>query len=292
MRRLSTEKRAKIIELLCEDASMRSVSRIMDCSLNTVSKLLVEAGVACRAYQDRTFRDLPCKRLQLDEVWSFIGCKERNVPKEERGQLGKGDIWTWVAICADSKLFVTWLIGGRDADYAMAFVDDVAQRLKHRVQITSDAHGPYLTAVDTAFGGQVDYSQLVKLYGQAPEGQRRYSPPVIVGAKRRRLIGNPDPVHVSTSFIERSNLSIRMMNRRYTRLTNAYSRKLLNHEAAFSLMAMAYNFTRVHSSLRVTPSMQAGVADHIWGYEEIIEMVDAARPKPGPRGPYRKGISE
>ena len=288
MNRLTLQKRAQILHLLSEGNSLRSTSRLMDCSLNTVTKLLVEAGRACGEFQDRSLRNLECRRIQLDELWSFVGCKQGNVPEDKRGQLGYGDVWTWTAICADSKLLLTWLIGKRDADYAIEFVDDVAQRLKHRVQVTSDAHGPYLFAVDMAFGGQVDYSQLIKLYGQGPEGQRRYSPPVIVGTKRRRLIGNPEPDHVSTSFAERANLSIRMMNRRYTRLTNAFSKKLANHESAFALTTMAYNFTRVHRSLRVTPAMEAGVTDHIWSMEEVAEMVDATLPKPGVRGPYKE----
>ena len=291
MNRLPLEKRALILNLLSEGNSLRSTARLVDVSLNTVTKLLVDAGTACREYQNRSLRNLECRRIQLDELWSFVGCKQRNVPEDKRGQLGTGDVWTWTAICADSKLLLSWLIGGRDADYAMAFVDDVAQRLKHRVQVTSDAHGPYLTVVDTAFGGQVDYSQLVKLYGQAPEGQRRYSPPVIIGTKRRRLIGNPDPAHVSTSFIERANLSIRMMNRRYTRLTNAFSKKLANHEAAFALTAIAYNFTRVHRSLRVSPAMEANVTDHLWSMEELAEMVEITLHKPGKRGPYKKQLS-
>ena len=291
MNRLSIQKRAQILHLLSEGNSLRSTSRLADCSLNTVTKLLIDAGAVCKDFQDHSLRNLECRRIQLDELWSFIWCKERNVPELEKGQIGRGDVWTWTAICADSKLLVTWLIGGRDAGYAMEFVDDVAQRLTHRVQVTSDAHGPYLTAVDTAFGGQVDYSQLVKLYGQAPEGRRRYSPPVIVGTKRRRLIGKPDPAHVSTSFAERANLSVRMMNRRYTRLTNAFSKKLENHECAFALTTMAYNFCRIHKTLRVTPAMEAGVSDHVWAYEEIVEIVEGYTPKPGKRGPYQKRIS-
>ena len=288
MRQLSTEKRAKIIQLLCEGNSMRSTARIMDCSLNTVTKLLVNSGKACRAFQDGALRNLQCRRIQMDEIWAFCHSKQRNVPEEKRGQLGFGDIWTWTALCADSKLMVSWLVGARDAEYAQAFVDDVADRLANRIQLTTDGHNAYLEAVDSAFGGNVDYSMLIKLYGQAPEGQRRYSPPICTGTKRRRLIGNPDPDHVSTSYVERSNLTIRMMNRRFTRLTNAHSKKLANHEHAFALFAMQYNFARIYSALRVTPAMEANVADHIWTYEEIIEMVDSLSPRAGKRGPYNR----
>ncbi len=183
---------------------------------------------------------------------------------------------------------VSWLVGARDAGYAQAFVDDVAGRLANRIQLTTDGLNAYLEAVDTAFGGEVDYSMLVKLYGQAPEGQRRYSPAVCIGTKRQKLIGKPDPAHVSTSYVERSNLTIRMMNRRFTRLTNAHSKKLVNHEHAFALFAMQYNFARVHSALRVSPAMEAGVVDHVWTYHEIVEMVDDLKPKAGKRGPYKK----
>jgi IS1 family transposase len=288
MNKLPTAKRAQILRLLCEGNSLRSVTRIADCSINTVTKLLVDAGKACHAYQDGALRELSCKRLQLDEIWAFCHSKQRNVPEDRRGQLGYGDVWTWTALCADSKLMVSWLVGARDAEYADTFVNDVASRLANRVQLTTDGHSAYLYAVDAAFGGQVDYSMLVKLYGQAPEGQRRYSPPVCVGAKRQRIIGNPDPAHVSTSYVERSNLTVRMMNRRFTRLTNGFSKKLENHEHAFSLFAMHYNFARVHKTLRVTPAMEAGVADHVWTMEEIVDMIDAAAPAPAKRGPYRK----
>ena len=294
MNKLPTAKRAQILNLLCEGNSLRSTSRLTGCSINTVTKLLVEAGTACSAYQDATVRNLTCKRLQLDEIWSFCYSKQRNVPEDKRGQLGYGDVWTWTALCADSKLMVSWLVGARDADYAQAFVEDVAQRLANRVQLTTDGHNSYLYAVDSAFGGNVDYSVLVKLYGQAPEGQRRYSPPVCIGTKRTRVIGNPDPKHVSTSYVERSNLTIRMMNRRFTRLTNAFSKKLENHEHAFSLFAMNYNFARTHKTLRVTPAMEAGIEDHVWSMEQIVEMIDSYAPAPKKRGPYKKrtaGIS-
>lgn len=291
MNKLPTSKRAQILHLLCEGTSLRATARIADCSFNTVVKLLIDAGTACQQFQEKTLRNLPCKRLQLDEIWSFCYAKAKNVPEDKKGQLGYGDVWTWTALCADSKLMVSWLIGARDSEYAEAFVDDLAGRLSNRVQLTTDGHNAYLYAVDAAFGGEVDYSMLIKLYGAAPEAEKRYSPAKCIGAKPRKIIGNPDPSHVSTSYVERANLTIRMSNRRYTRLTNAFSKKLANHEHAFSLFAMHYNFARIHRTLRVTPAMEAGVADHVWSMEEIAEMVETATEKPAKRGPYKKKIS-
>lgn len=288
MNKLPLSKRAQILHLLCEGNSLRSAARLVDCSINTVTKLLVDAGNACYSYQGQHLRDLPCKRIQVDEIWSFCYSKQRNVPEDKRGQLGYGDVWTWTALCADTKLMVSWLVGARDAEYARVFMLNVANKLTNRVQLTSDGNNAYLDAVSTAFGRNVDYSMLVKLYGQAPEGQRRYSPPVCIGTKRQRIIGKPDPAHVSTSYVERSNLTIRMMNRRFTRLTNAFSKKLENHEHAFSLFAMHYNFCRVHKALRVTPAMEAAVADHVWTMEELAEMIDASLPAPAKRGPYKR----
>ncbi|MDH4248013.1 MAG: IS1 family transposase [Deltaproteobacteria bacterium] len=291
MNKLSTTQRVQILHLLCEGNSLRSTSRITGCSINTVTKLLVDAGTACQQYQDKHLRNLSCKRVQLDEIWSFVHSKQRNVPEEKRGQVGYGDVYTWTALCADSKLMISWLCGARDAGYAMAFVDDLAPRLKNRVQLTSDGFKSYLYAVDAAFGGNVDYSMLVKLYGPAPEGPRRYSPPQCLGAEKRPVIGKPDPKHISTSYVERSNLTIRMMNRRFTRLTNAFSKKLENHVHAFSMFAMHYNFCRIHKSLGVTPAMEAGVSGHVWTLENVVEMMDESMPKPGKRGPYKKANS-
>ncbi|MCH8888302.1 MAG: IS1 family transposase [SAR324 cluster bacterium] len=291
MRKLPTSKRAQILHLLCEGTSLRSASRLADCSINTVTKLLVDAGTACQQYQDQHLRNLSCKRIQLDEIWSFCYAKAKNVPENKRGQIGFGDVWTWTALCADSKLMISWLCGARDADYANAFVDDLAGRLNERIQLTSDGHNAYLYAVDAAFGGKVDYSMLVKLYGKAPEAERRYSPPVCVGAEKHPIIGNPDPKHISTSYIERSNLTVRMMNRRFTRLTNAFSKKMANHEHSFSLFAMHYNFCRIHKTLKVTPAMEAGVTDHVWSLEEMVEMIEAMELKSAKRGPYKKRIS-
>lgn len=272
MNRLTLSKRAHILHLLCEGTSLRSTSRIADCSINTVTKLLVDAGTACRDYQDQNLRNLPCKRIQVDEIWSFCYAKQKNVGGAKAAPQGAGDIWTWTALCADTKLMVSWLVGGRDAGYANAFVEDLAGRLTSRIQLTSDGLKAYLEAVEGAFGVDVDYSQLVKLYGKSAESEKRYSPPECIGARKEKIVGSPDPAHVSTSYVERSNLTVRMMNRRFTRLTNAFSKKLANHEHAFALFSMHYNFARIHKTLRVTPAMEAGVVDHVWSLEEIAEL--------------------
>lgn len=274
MNRLPLAKRAKIIQLLCEGISLRAASRIVDCSIVTVMKLLVDAGEACREYQDKALRNLRCQRVQLDEIWAFCYSKQKNVAGAKRKDLAYGDIWTWTALDADSRLMVSWMVGGRDGEFANAFIADLAGRLANRVQITSDGHRPYLEAVERAFGADVDYAKLVKIYGQTEEGQRRYSPPECIGAERPTVTGAPDPDHISTSYVERSNLTIRMSNRRFTRLTNAFSKKAENHMHAFSIFAMHYNFARQHKTLRVTPAMETGIADHIWTYEEIAGLMD------------------
>ena len=221
-----------------------------------------------------TLRNLPCKRIQVDEIWSFVYAKERNLPDEFKGQFGYGDVWTWTAICADTKLVPSWFIGSRSSECAQRFIHDLAHRLNSRIQLTSDGHRPYLEAVENAFGNQIDYSMLIKIYGQGPEGQRRYSPPECIGTQRTKVTGNPDPKHVSTSYVERQNLTMRMSMRRFTRLTNAFSKKVDNLAAAVSLHYLHYNFGRVHQSLRVTPAMEAGVANHVWGMEEMAALLD------------------
>jgi len=241
---------------------------------NTVSKLLIEAGQACSEYQDKALRNLPCKRLQLDEIWAFVGAKEKNVPRDQKG-FGRGDAWLWCAIDADTKLVPSWAVGDRSTDTARAFVDDLASRLTSRVQITTDGHRPYLQAIEGAFGAAVDYAMLEKVYAAPVEGQKRYSPPECVGAKKREITGNPDERHISTSYVERQNLTIRMSNRRFTRLTNAFSKKLQNHAYAVSLHYMHYNFCRIHKSLRVTPAQAARVTEKLWSVSDIVDVVDA-----------------
>jgi len=271
--KLSTQKRAQILGMLCEGMSLRATSRLADVSINTVTKLLVDVGTSCAAYQDKALRELNCKRVQVDEIWSFTYAKAKNVKTAIAAPEGAGDTWTWTAIDADSKLIVSWLVGGRDAGYAHEFMQDIASRLANRVQLTSDGHTPYLEAVEGAFGADVDFATLTKIYGAAPEGQRRYSPAVCTGAKKRAVTGNPNPDHVNTSFVEGQNLTMRMHMRRFTRLTNGFSKKVENHAHAVALHFMFYNFCRIHKTLRVTPAMQAGVADHVWTLEDVAELI-------------------
>ncbi len=287
MNRLPIEKRAQMINLLVEGMSMRAVSRIADVSINTVTKLLKEAGAACSEYQHRTLRDLPCKRVQCDEIWAFCYAKEKNVAPENKGILGFGDVYTWTGMDADTKLMVSYIVGKRDADYAEAFIDDLASRLSSRVQLTTDGHKLYLAAVEQSFHGAIDYAILNKLYGEAPkEDRRRYSLTEYKGFTKGVVSGNPDPKHISTSYVERQNLTMRMGMRRFTRLTNGFSKKVENLEHAVSLHFMHYNFCRIHKSLRVTPAMAAGVTDHVWSIEELARLIP--EPVVGKRGPYKK----
>ncbi len=292
MNKLPLAKRVQILSMLCEGSSMRSISRICDVSINTVSKLLVDAGKACATFHDDTVRNVTSKRVQVDEIWSFTYAKQKNVPTAKKAPGEAGDTWTWTAIDADNKLILSWLVGGRDGDYALAFMDDLRSRLANRVQLTSDGHKAYLEAVEGAFGGDVDNAQLVKLYGPSPDGQRRYSPAECVGAKKVRVEGSPDPRHVSTSYSERQNLSMRMHMRRFTRLTNAFSKKVEKHAHALAIYFVFYNFVRIHKTLRVTPAMAAGVADRLWSMEDIAELVEAAAPKPGRPATYKKRDAE
>lgn len=272
MNRLPLAKRAQILGLLVEGNSLRAASRLADVSINTVTKLLVDVGCAAVVYQDKALRNLPCKRIQVDEIWSFVGAKERNATDEQKAR-GFGDIWTWTAICADTKLAVSWLVGERDAECANMFMDDVADRLANRVQLTSDGHGAYLDAVKGALGNKIDYAALIKVYGVPSPVEKRYSPVECIGCRRERVTGNPDPKHISTSFVERQNLTMRMSMLRFTRLTNALSKKAENHAYAVALHFMFYNFGRIHKTLRVTPAMQAGGSDHVWSLEEIAALV-------------------
>lgn len=286
MNRLPLEKRAQIIALLVEGMSMRAVSRVADVSINTVTKQLEEVGAACAAYQDQNVRGINAKRVQCDEIWAFCHSKERNVAPENKGILGFGDVYTWTGMDADSKLMVSYMVGKRDADYADAFIADLASRLINRVQLSTDGHKPYLEAVEGAFGCNVDYAMLVKHYGPGEQaGQRRYSPAEFVSADKRVITGNPDMDKVSTSFVERQNLTMRMGMRRFTRLTNGFSKKVENLEHAVSLHFMHYNFARIHKTLRVTPAMEAGISDHVWSLEEIAALVPELVAKK--RGSYK-----
>ena len=285
MNRMTIEKRATILKLLVHGSSLRSTSEITGASINTVTKLLVAAGEACAAYHDSTVRNVSSKRVQVDEIWSFTYVKQKNVARAKAAPEGAGDTWTWTALDADSKLIVSWLIGGRDAGYATEFMQDLAGRLANRVQLTSDGHRAYLSAVEDAFGSNVDYAMLVKHYGDASEGQRRYSPAVCTGATRMRVTGDPDEAHISTSYVERQNLTMRMSMRRYTRLTNAFSKKIQNHAHSLALYYVWYNFCRIHRSLRVTPAMEAGITSTVHDMEWIVGLIDASAPKPQRPGP-------
>jgi IS1 family transposase len=288
MNKLPLEKRVQILSMLCEGSSMWAVSRIADVSFNTVAKLLADAGQVCAAFHDEKVRDVTAKRVQVDEIWSFTYAKAKNIPTAKAAPQGAGDTWTWTAIDADSKLIISWLVGGRDGEYAMAFMDDLRSRLANRVQLTSDGHRAYLEAVESAFGGDVDYAQLVKLYGASPESAKgRYSPAECTGIRKTRIEGDPDPKYVSTSYAERQNLTMRMHMRRFTRLTNAFSKKFESHVHMVALYTVWYNFVRQHKSLRVSPAMAAGLTDRLWSMEDISALVDAAAPKPGRRGSYK-----
>lgn len=274
MNRITKEKQVRIVAALAEGNSLRATARMTDTAINTVIKLLLDLGRACDAYQHKTLVNLPCQRVQVDEIWSFVYAKQKNVPANRRGEAGVGDVWTWTAIDADTKLVPSWHVGGRNAEDAAQFISDLASRLAKRVQLTSDGHKPYLRAVEGAFGSEIDYAVLQKLYGSDPNGEKRYSPPVCTGTETDVITGDPDPKHISTSYVERQNLTMRMSMRRFTRLTNAFSKKLENHIAAVALHFMHYNFCRIHKTLRCTPAMEAGVADHVWSIEELVGLLD------------------
>ena len=274
MNRLSTAKRVQVVSALVEGNSMRATCRMTGISKNTLAKLLVDLGHACEDYQDRTLRNLTCERLQVDEIWAFCHAKEKNVAPEHEDILGYGDVWTFMAIDAETKLVPTWLLGQRDGWWAEAFMRDLRDRLSHQVQLTTDGHRMYLDAVWNAFGIDIDYGMLIKLYEEDNEGQKRYNPAYCIGTEKHRITGHPDEAHISTSYAERQNLTMRMSMRRFTRLTNAFSKKLENLECAVALHYMYYNFGRPHQSLKgKTPAMVAGVSDHIWAIEEIVALV-------------------
>jgi IS1 family transposase len=289
MNKLSNEKRTQILSVLCEGMGINAATRITGVSKNTVLKLLADAGEACAKYQDEAMRNLTCKRIECDEIWSFVGMKQKNVPEELQGTFGLGDVYTWTAIDSDTKLIPCWHVGTRDANSAYAFIHDLASRLANRVQLTTDGHKAYIDAVEDAFGADIDFAQLIKMYGnagQSKEDSRRYSPAECTGIEKRHITGNPNIKDVSTSYIERQNLTMRMHMRRFTRLTNAFSKKLENHMHAISLYFMFYNFCKIHNSLRVTPAMAAGISDTLWEIFDIVALIPEEAPKK--RGSYKK----
>lgn len=276
MNRLDIADQARVVSCLLEGCSIRATVRLTGAAKNTIVKLLADLGCACAAYHNRSVRNLKVRRLQCDEIWSFVGAKAKNVSVQKK-QEGWGDTWTWVGIDADTKLVVSYLVGGRDGGWAHDFMEDCASRIRNRVQITTDGHRAYLDAVEDAFGADIDYAMLQKIYGApSDEETRRYSPAKCIGCDMKVVSGDPDPKHVSTSFVERQNLTMRMQMRRFTRLTNAHSKKVDNHRHMVALHYMFYNFCRVHSSLRVTPAQEAGLCDHIWSVEELLALL----PKP------------
>ncbi len=289
MNKLPNKKRAQILSVLCEGMGINAATRVTGTSKNTVLKLLASVGKASALYQDTIMNNLNCKRIECDEIWSFVGMKAKNVPEELQGQFGFGDVYTWVAVDADSKLIPCWHVGTRAAESAYDFIHDLAPRLANRVQLTTDGHKAYIQAVEDAFGADIDFAQLIKLYGsvgQSKEDQRRYSPAECTGTEKRRITGSPNIRDVSTSYVERANLTMRMHMRRFTRLTNAFSKKLENHMHAISLHFMFYNFCKIHKSLRITPAMAAELTDHVWDIIDIVKLIPEEKPKK--RGKYKK----
>jgi IS1 family transposase len=287
MNKLPLAKRVLILNMLVEGSSMRSISRVADVSINTVTKLLVDAGEACAKYHHENVRGVRASRVQCDEIWSFCYAKEKNVATAKATPNGAGDVWTWTALDADSKLMVSYFVGDRSGQSAIALMDDLRSRIENRVQLTTDGHRAYLDAVEGAFGGDVDYAQLVKLYGAAPESSKgRYSPADCIGARKDAIEGNPDMKHVSTSYVERQNLNMRMGMRRFTRLTNAFSKKFENHFHMIALYTLFYNFVRIHKTVKMSPAMAAGIESRLWSMEDIAMLIDA--PAPAKRGPYKK----
>lgn len=283
MNMLNVERRAQVIAALVEGNSIRSVSRMTGVARNTVMSLLVAVGSACAEYQDKALHNLPCQRIQCDEIWQFCYGKDKNLPEDKRDVFGYGSVWTWIALDADTKLICSWMIGNRDAIAARAFMKDLAERLANRVQLTTDGHKAYLQAVDEAFGSDIDYAMLVKLYGADLSDEARYSPAACIGTKREFITGTPASKHISTSYVERQNLTMRMCMRRFTRLTNGFSKKLANHVAAVSLHCMYYNFVRIHQTLRITPAMAAGITDHVWEMADVVRLLDESAAKPNYR---------
>ncbi len=289
MNKLEVGKRAAILGMLVEGTSMRAITRITGVSINTVSKLLVEAGEACAAYHDEHVRGLESRRVECDEIWSFVYAKRKNVPNAKTAPAGAGDAWTWTALDADSKMMVSWVIGDRSSMTALYLMDDLRDRIENRVQLTTDGNSAYLEAVEAAFGPEVDYAMLVKLYGEGGgTAERRYSPSECIGTRKRIIQGDPDPEKISTSCVERSNLTMRMGNRRFTRLTNAFSKRIEKHATHLALFFLRYNFCRIHKTLRCTPAMEAGLDTTVRSLEWIVGLIDARAPKPNRPATYRK----
>ena len=288
MNKLPLAKRVQILAMLCEGSSMRSISRVADVSINTVTKLLVEAGETCLDMHDDLVREVHASRIQCDEIWSFCHAKQKNVAAAKAAPEGAGDVWTWTAIDAESKLIVSYFVGDRSGDSAINLMDDLRGRLANRVQLTTDGHKAYLEAVEGAFGGDIDYAMLIKVYGDTPGPKGRYSPAECEASQKIRVEGNPVRKHVSTSYVERQNLTMRMSMRRFTRLTNGFSKKLDNHVHALALYFAFYNFVRIHKTLKMSPAMAAGVTDRLWSLEDIANRIEAGKPAPAKRGPYKK----
>lgn len=289
MKILSTADRVRVISALVEGCSIRSTVRMTGISKNTIIKLLADIGTVCADYHDRHVVNVKAARVQCDEIWSFVGMKQKNVPVEKQGEFGYGDAWTWTAIDSQSKLCISYLVGLRDAGYATEFMNDVARRLANRVQLTTDGHKAYLDAVEDAFVGDIDYAQLVKLYGAERPGEARYSPAVCTGCRKNVIAGEPERKYISTSHVERQNLTMRMQMRRLTRLTNAFSKKVENLAHNVALHFMHYNFCRVHQTLRVTPAMEAGLTDHVWEIEELVGLLEAEERKLIELGALKRG---
>ena len=274
MNRLDKAKQAQVVAALVEGNSIRATVRMTGVAKNTIAKLLVELGAACSDYMSKALVNLPCNRIQCDEIWSFVGAKQKNVTPELAAKGHAGDVWTWVAMDADTKLICSWMVGNRDRATATDFMLDLASRLSNRVQLTTDGFGAYLNAVDWAFSGKVDFAMLIKQYNESGDNEKRYSPADCIGCEKKRITGNPDPQHISMSYIERQNLTMRMSMRRFTRLTNAFSKKVENHVASIAIHYMHYNFVRIHQSLRVTPAMEAGLVTSPWTIEQLVALLD------------------